>query len=77
METTIMGLSGWLSKNYGSFLDSYGTHYLGYPKRDHNFDNHPYRDYYKDPVISATVDPTSSSKDQTLGLTPRPETFAP
>ena len=20
-----------------------GTYYLGYPKRDHNFDNHPYR----------------------------------
>ena len=22
--------------------DDYGTFYLGYPKRDHNFDNHPH-----------------------------------
>ena len=25
---------------FGSLLQ-YGTHCLGYPKRDHNFDNHP------------------------------------
>ena len=32
-------------QNYGPFLGSYydtdGTYYLGYPKRDPNFDNHP------------------------------------
>ena len=31
-------------QNYGPFLGSlikYGTYYLGYPRRDHNFDNHP------------------------------------
>ena len=22
---------------------TYGTYYLGYPNRDHNFDNYPYR----------------------------------
>ena len=34
-------------QNYGPFLGTlfqYGTKYLGYPKRDHNFDNHPYWD---------------------------------
>ena len=31
-------------QNYGPFVGSllyYGTYYLGYPKRHHNFDNHP------------------------------------
>ena len=34
---------GWLSKLWSLFgsLKKYGTYYLGYPKRDHNFDNHP------------------------------------
>ena len=34
---------GWLSK-LGSLIGSlfsYGTYYLGYPTKDHNFDNHP------------------------------------
>ena len=26
---------------FGSLLE-YGTYYLGYPNKDHNFDNHPY-----------------------------------
>ena len=32
-------------QNYGPFLGPYYnelTYYLGYPKRDHNFDNHPF-----------------------------------
>ena len=32
-------------QNYGPFFVSliqYSTYYLGYPKRDLNFDNHPY-----------------------------------
>ena len=32
-------------QNYGPFLDPYyntAPIYLGYPKKDHNFDNHPY-----------------------------------
>ena len=28
-------------QNYGPFLGP-GACYLGYPRRDHNFDNHPY-----------------------------------
>ena len=36
-------------QNYGPFLDPYYNTapniYLGYPKRDHNFDNHPCRGY--------------------------------
>ena len=34
---------GWLSlwSLFGSLL-KYGTYYLGYPKRDPNFDNYPY-----------------------------------
>ena len=35
-------------QNYGPFLDpyyKYGTYNLGYPKKDHNFDNHPYNLY--------------------------------
>ena len=41
-------------QNYGPFL---GPHYntapniLGYPKRDHNFDNHPYIYIYTDMYI--------------------------
>ena len=51
METIILGYMGGC-QNYGPFL---GTLNIGGrinrdPKRDHNFDNHPYRDYYKDPV---------------------------
>ena len=36
------GLDGWLSKSWCLFasLLYYGTYYLGYPKRDHNHDNH-------------------------------------
>ena len=32
-------------QNYGAFLGPYyntAPNYLGYPKRDHNFDNHPF-----------------------------------
>ena len=37
-------IHGWLSKLGSLFgsLNSYGTDYLGYPKGDPNFDNHPY-----------------------------------
>ena len=51
METTIMGYIGIIGyiggcQNYGLFLDPYYNTapiiYLGYPKRDHDFDNHPY-----------------------------------
>ena len=34
-------------QNYGPFLDPYyntAPKNLGYPKRDHNLDNHPYKD---------------------------------
>ena len=36
-------LIGWLSKVWSLFgsLFQYGTSYLGYPNRDHIFDNHP------------------------------------
>ena len=43
-ETTIMGYMGGC-QNYGPFLDPYystAPNILGYPKRDHNFDNHQY-----------------------------------
>ena len=35
---------GWLSKLWSAFgsLIYYGTYYLGYPKRDPNFDNYPF-----------------------------------
>ena len=35
---------GWLSKLWSLFgsLLYYGTYYLGSPKRDHNFDIHPF-----------------------------------
>ena len=53
MDTTIMGYMG-DCQNYGPFLGPYyntgpntGPN-LGDPKRDHNFDNPPYRDYYLD-----------------------------
>ena len=32
-------------------LLQYGTYYLGYPKRDHNFDNYPYESMTSDMVI--------------------------
>ena len=37
-------LYGWLSKLWSLFGSplQYGTKYLGYPKTDHTFDNHPY-----------------------------------
>ena len=38
---------GWLSKLWSPLW--YGTYYLGYPKRDPNFDNHP-KVYYNGSV---------------------------
>ena len=38
------GLLGWLSKLwplFGFLLLEFGTYYVGYPKREPNFDNHP------------------------------------
>ena len=39
-----INLYGWLSQLWLLFgsLVQYGTYYSGYPKRDHNFDNHLY-----------------------------------
>ena len=50
METTIMGhigvIQGYMGgyQNYGPFLDPYynTAPHLRYPKRNHNFDSHPY-----------------------------------
>ena len=39
---TPVGLLSKLWSLFGSLL-LYGTYYLGYPKRDHNFDNYPVR----------------------------------
>ena len=63
----ISGSYGWLSKlwsHFGSLL-SYGTEYeyLGYPKRDPNFDNHSFRDYYEDPFSSSLL-----NRSKALGL---------
>ena len=44
-------------QNYGPFLDPYyntGPN-LGDPKRDHNFDNPPYRDYLGHSRVSTSV----------------------
>ena len=58
METTIMGYIGIIGymggcQNYGPFL-GYPTYQVPYynrdPKRDHNFDNHPFRP--KQPITS-------------------------
>ena len=40
----VFKIYGWLSKLWSLFgsLIYYGTYYLGYPKRDPNFDNYPY-----------------------------------
>ena len=40
-------------QNFGPFL---GPHYnLGYPKRDHNFDNHPFCSQSKDSAMSLAM----------------------
>ena len=49
---------GWLSKLWSLFgsLVQYGTYYLEYPKRNPNFDYHPY-DYMKpeDPEAYSSI----------------------
>ena len=45
MEITIVGYKGGC-QNYGPFLGTLNIRcriIIGYPKRDHNFDNHPYQ----------------------------------
>ena len=39
----VLATCGWLSKLWSLLgsLVKYGTYYLGYPKRDFNFDNYP------------------------------------
>ena len=44
----------------------YGTYYLGYPKRDLNFDNHPYKEPYKKPEVPKLTTPVVAPVSKTL-----------